>query len=211
MCSPWRRAKTPPTTNSARRRGNRAAPPPPPSRRRGRGAGRGARRAAKARLFLNFEPVASEPGKRRERTRGRPPPVTSFGEKVQEPAPRVPPPVSPPARAPSATTCLPRVLGLFRRLPLAPYFAANRLSGLARGPIGASRPVAGVTRESVPRSAGFGAAALLGAGGLCDHFCALPREECRPPLSPPLPSLRRPSVPERPRHEAQLHPATEGL
>ena len=134
-----------------------------------------------------------------------------------DPTPRVlqrgsPPP--PPAPTSSGTP-KPRVLQRGSRRLSAPDFTAGRLSGLPRSQIGASRPVARVTRESVPGRVHFGAAAFPGERKQGDHLCAVPRGEGRPPAAVPNAAVAAEAEPsraaERPRHEAQLLPATEGL
>lgn len=197
---------------------------PAPAARGEKGAGRGAGRSAKARPFLNFAPVAVEPAERRERTHRQSPPGTSFGEKergvhvprasVRFAAPQnllwEPPPVEPPA-APASGIPLgsPRVLQRGRCLRSAPDFP-----GWLAARLGPRPPVAWVTRESAPRRVHLGAAAFRGAREPGGHLYAVPREERRPPVSPAA-AVALEAEPSRaaqcPRHEAQLHPATEGL
>lgn len=223
--SPCLRAGTPRVTNTACRQDNhRAAPPPPLAGKRGRG-GRGAGpRSAKSRPFLNFAPVAVEPVERRERTHRRPPPGTSSGEKergshVPRALVRLAAPWNllwepPPALASGIPLPPPRVLRHGRCLRSAPVFTAERLSGLARRQIGAPpagclgnagiRPQArALERRGLPGSAGAGRPPVRSAPGAA------------PPASVPAAAVALEAEPSRaaecPRHEAQLHPATEGL
>ena len=225
--SPCLRAGTPGVTNTARRQGNHGAAPPPllaGEKGAGRGAGRRAGRSAKARPFLNFAPVAVEPAERLERTHRQSPPGTSFREKergVHVPSASVrfaaaqnllwePPPGEPPT-APASGIPLgsPRVLQRGCCLGSAPDFPGWRAARL-----GPRRPVAWVTRESAPGRVHLGAAAFRGAREPGGHLYAVPREDRRPPVSPAAAVAleAEPSrAAQRPRHEAQLHPATEGL
>lgn len=198
------------------------SPPPPLAGKRG--AGRGEGRSAKARPFLNFAPVAVEPAERRERARTRRLPGTSFAEKehgahvprasvrfaasqnlVWEP---------PPAPASGIPLPAPRVLQRGRCLRSAPDFTVQRLSGLARRQIGAPpagclgnagiRPQArALGRRRLPGSAGAGRPPVRSAP-IGDRPARVPAAAVALEAEPSRAA-------ERPRHEAQLHPATEGL
>lgn len=171
------------------------ARPRPRCSRGERGAGRRAGRSAKARPFLNFAPVAVEPAERLERTHRQSPPGTSFREKERG------------VHVPSASVRFAAAQNLLWEPPPGEPPTAPA-SGI---PLGSPRVL---QRGCCLGRVHLGAAAFRGAREPGGHLYAVPREDRRPPVSPAAAVAleAEPSrAAQRPRHEAQLHPATEGL